>query len=64
MLCCLCLSPEHRTVKGQSGRTSARSSGPQATLNFATVTWLTPSNLATDRALSPSARRRAAYSRW
>jgi hypothetical protein len=27
-------------------------------LNFATVTWLTPSNLATDRALSPSARRR------
>jgi len=36
----------------------------QATLNFATVTWLTPSNLATDRALSTSARRRAASSRW
>ena len=33
----------------------ARSTGPQATLNFVTVTWLTPSNLATDQA--PGCRR-------
>src|SRR5262245_54217929 len=58
------LRPADAICHLQRFRCRLRRGQPQATLNFATVTWLTPSNLATDRALSPSARRRAASSCW